>query len=161
MADTMDLWIQTTHAELEHILRRIDGLVLNDQEAFLLADERNLVRAGRKICNYGLRYVIIKKGEHGCIIFHDGEEYALPALPMADVVDPTGAGDSFGGGIMGYLARHGDLEIATFKRAVAWGTVLASFCCEDYDVQRVLRLDKHEAEERYGRYCEMLNLGPE
>lgn len=158
MADTMDLWIQTAHVELEALLQRIDGLVLNDQEAFLLADEHNLVTAGRAIREYGLRYVIIKKGEHGCIIFHEGGEIALPALPLADVVDPTGAGDSFAGGLMGYLAGQGKTDISTFKRAAARGTVLASFCCEDFDVRRMGKLGSDELDERTEAYCSMLDL---
>ena len=161
MADTMDLWIHTTHSELEGLLRRVDGLVLNDQEAYLLAGEHNLIRAGRRICDYGLRYLIVKKGEHGCIIFHEGNEYSLPAVPLADVIDPTGAGDTFAGGVMGHLARQGDLGLATFKKAVAWGTVLASFCCEDYDVRRLRRLATEKAEKRFTRYCDMLRLDGE
>lgn len=158
MADTMDLWIQTAHAELEALLRRIDGLVLNDQEAFLLADEHNLVAAGRKIREFGLRYVIIKKGEHGCIIFHEGGEIALPAMPLAEVIDPTGAGDSFAGGLMGYLAERGNTDLDTFKSAAARGTVLASFCCEDFDVRRMAALARSELDERIEAYCAMLDL---
>ena len=156
MADTMDLWIQTAREALESLLRRLDGLVLNDQEAFLLADDRNLVRAGRKIRDYGLRYVVIKKGEHGCLIFLENDEIYLPALPIAEVVDPTGAGDSFAGGLMGHLAEAGSSDAATFKRAAAWGTVLASLCCEDYDVRRMRDLERPEADRRFRRYCEML-----
>ncbi|MCA8959509.1 MAG: sugar kinase [Planctomycetes bacterium] len=160
MADTMDLWIRIAHGDLEELLRRIDGLVLNDQEAFLLSDCRNLVQAGRKIVDrYDLAILVIKKGEHGCLIFRGGEEINLPALPLGDVVDPTGAGDSFAGGLMGHLARENRTDVETFKRAVAWGTVQASFCCEGFGVDRVARLEWAESEKRYRRYQSMLQIG--
>ncbi|MEM7260884.1 MAG: PfkB family carbohydrate kinase [Planctomycetota bacterium] len=160
MADTMDLWIKISHGDLEALLRRIDGLVLNDEEAFLLSETKNLVQAGRLIAGrYDLEILVIKKGEHGCLIFRDGEEINLPALPIADVVDPTGAGDSFAGGLMGHLAKTGKTDLATFKQAVAWGTVQASFCCEGFGVDRMARLEWSESEERYRRYQSMLDLG--
>ncbi|MFQ5655592.1 MAG: PfkB family carbohydrate kinase [Planctomycetota bacterium] len=158
MADTMDLWIRTAHHDLEALLRRIDGLVLNDQEALLLSSEKNLIRAGRAIREYGLRYLVIKKGEHGATIFHPGGEITLPALPLAEVHDPTGAGDSFAGGILGYLARSGKIDLEHFKRAVAWGTVCAAFGCQAFGVQGILDATREEVEARYAEYCEMLRL---
>jgi sugar/nucleoside kinase (ribokinase family) len=132
--------------------------VLNDQEAFLLSDERDLVRAGRKICDFGLRYVVVKKGEHGALIFHDREVIALPALPITDLVDPTGAGDSFAGGLVGYLASVGRTDLGHFKRAVAWGTVVASFCCEGFGVSRSLEITRESVEDRFDAYRTMLTV---
>lgn len=160
MADTMDLWIQTAHSDLENLIRRIDGLVLNDEEAALLSEEDQVVTAGRKIREkYELRYLVIKKGEHGCIIFHSGGEAALPAVPMATVVDPTGAGDSFAGGLMGYLAQAGATDLEHFKRGVAWGTVMASFCCEGFGVKGMVGLEPASIQKRFASYREMLNVG--
>lgn len=159
MADTMDLWIKIAHSELEDLLRRIDGLVLNDEEAALLTGIDNTIEAGRMIQRkYELRYVILKKGEHGCLIFHDGPDIALPAVPVSQVTDPTGAGDSFAGGVMSYLARAGNTDIDTMKCAVAWGTVMASFCCEDFGVNRMLELRLEDAEARYHHFRSMLTL---
>lgn len=159
MADTMDLWIQTTHGQLESLLRRIDGLVLNDEEAELLSGLDGMIAAGRAIrSKYELRYLVVKKGEHGCIIFHEGGEIALPAWPLASVEDPTGAGDSFAGGLMGYLAKVGSTDLDHFKKAVAWGTVMASFCCERFGVHRMVELELIEAERRYHQFRSMLTL---
>ncbi len=158
MADTMDLWIQTTRNDLESLLGRVDGLVLNDQEAFLLADQKNLIQAGHTIQKFGLRYVIIKKGEHGALLFHQDGVLALPALPLADVQDPTGAGDSFAGGIMGYLASVDSTGLKDFKRAVAWGTVLASYCCGGFGVEPLLNLSFENAAQRFQSYCRMLQV---
>lgn len=159
MADTMNLWVQTAHADLEDLIRRIDGLVLNDEEAALLSEDDRTIPAGRMIREkFGLRYLVIKKGEHGSIIFHDEGEVALPAFPLATVTDPTGAGDSFAGGLMGYLANASDLGLQSFKRGVAWGTVMASFCCEDFGVHRMTRLERSEMQSRFDEYQQMLSL---
>lgn len=158
LADTMDLWIQTENRALHDLLPRLDGLVLNDEEAFLLSDERNLVKAGKKILAMGPRYVVVKKGEHGSMIFHGDEQVALPAQPLAEVHDPTGAGDSFAGGVMGYLAQHGDVTLESFKHAVAWGTVTASFCCEAFGVHGILQADPEAVRERFARFRRMLTI---
>ena len=158
LADTMDLWIQTAHRELVDLLPRLDGLVLNDQEAFLLSDEGNLVQAGRKILSMGPRFVVVKKGEHGSMIFHPDGQIALPAQPLSSVCDPTGAGDSFAGGLMGFLARHGSVDLASFKNAVAWGTVTASFCCEAFGVHGILSADPDGLRARYEEFRSMLTL---
>lgn len=160
MADTMDLWIQIARDDLNSLLERVNGLVLNDQEAFLLSDHKNLVQAGRWIAErYSLQIVVIKKGEHGCLVVWEGEEINLPAFPLADVLDPTGAGDAFAGGAMGHLAREGRTDLAAFKRAVAWGTVTASYCCEGFGVDRIAALEEAEAQQRYDHYRGMLDLG--
>ena len=128
VADTMDHWIVNDRENVLKMLQRIDGLVLNDSEARLLTGDHNLVRAGRDVLRLGPRFVIVKKGEHGATFFSQHETYVLPAFPTADVVDPTGAGDSFAGGMMGYLAEQGNFQPKTLKQAMAYGTVVASFC---------------------------------
>lgn len=159
MADTMDLWIRIEREELNAVLERVNGLVLNDQEAFLLSDHKNLVQAGRWIADrYKLKIVVVKKGEHGCLVIWEGQELNLPAFPLGNVLDPTGAGDAFAGGAMGYLAQEGRTDLETFKRAIAWGTVTASFCCEGFGVNRIAELSEAEARERFDRFRAMLQI---
>ncbi len=127
VADTMNLWIEHERDGLLELLRRVDGLILNDEEARSLTGERNLIEAGRKALDLGPKVVIVKKGEHGAFLFSNFVFYALPAYPISKVIDPTGAGDSFAGGLMGYLARTGDVSLGTLKRGMAYGTVASSF----------------------------------
>ena len=141
VADTMDLWINIQRDELDRLLRRIDGLVLNDSEAKLLTGDENLVRAGHAVRRMGPKFVIIKKGEHGAMFFSEHETYVMPAFPTPDVIDPTGAGDSFAGGMMGYLAEQGNFEPKTLKEAMAYGIVVASFTVEDFSLDRLQRID--------------------
>lgn len=156
MADTMDLWIRETHDELMDLFKRIDGLVLNDSEAKLLTDDENLVRAGHRICQMGPRFVVIKKGEHGAMFFADHETYVLPAFPTGTVVDPTGAGDSFAGGMMGYLAQRDDLSPQTLKEALAHGILVASFNVEDFSLGRLRQIDRRDIALRMDQYRKML-----
>ncbi len=158
VADTMDLWISTQHDELLELLKRIDGLVLNDSEAKLLTDDENLVRAGHKVREMGPRFVIIKKGEHGAMFFSEHETYVMPAYPTADVVDPTGAGDSFAGGMMGYLAEKGNFEPQTLKEAMAYGTLAASFNVEDFSLERFKSIDRADIDQRMQEYRKMLSF---
>ena len=123
VADTMDLWIRTERPELLELLSRVDGLVLNDSEAKLLTGTDNLVKAGQQVLELGPKFVVVKKGEHGAMFFSQHEIYVLPAYPTPAVVDPTGAGDSFAGGMMGYLAEQGNFEPKTLKEAMAYGTL--------------------------------------
>jgi len=156
VADTMDHWIRNEPEELRELLQRIDGLVLNDSEAKLLAEEENLVRAGRKILDLGPTFVVIKKGEHGAMFFSRHEMYVLPAYPTLDVVDPTGAGDSFAGGMMGYLAENNDFSPGTLKQAMAYGIVVASFTVEDFSVDRLLKIRREDIQMRLNEYRKML-----
>jgi sugar/nucleoside kinase (ribokinase family) len=158
VADTMDLWIKTQHEELMTLLRRIDGLVMNDQEARLLTGDSNLVRAGRQIQALGPRFVILKKGEHGAMFFSRDETYVMPAYPTADVIDPTGAGDSFAGGFMGYLAENGDIGPATLKRAMACGIVTASFTVEGFSLDRLEGIDRTAVDCRMRDYRTMMTF---
>ena len=158
VADTMDLWINTERDELMELLRRIGGLVLNDSEAKLLCGDDNLVRAGRAVLDMGPQFVVIKKGEHGAMFFSRHETYVLPAYPTADVVDPTGAGDSFAGGMMGYLAEQGNFEPKTLKEAMAYGILVASFTVEDFSLDRLRRIERADLERRMEDYRRMLTF---
>jgi sugar/nucleoside kinase (ribokinase family) len=158
VADTMDLWIRTQPEQLAELMRRVDGLVLNDSEAKLLAGDENLVRAGHAIRQKGPRFVVIKKGEHGAMFFSQHETYVLPAYPTARVVDPTGAGDSFAGGMMGYLAERGDFEPKTLKEAMAYGMLAASFTVEDFSLDRLKTIERADIERRMEEYRRMLSF---
>jgi sugar/nucleoside kinase (ribokinase family) len=151
VADTMDLWIETTRADLDALLRRVDLLILNDSEAREMTKETSLIRAGRKIRGYGPRYVAIKKGEHGALLFGEDEFFSAGAYPLEDIHDPTGAGDTFAGGFAGYLAAHVQ-ESVTFdvmRKAVIYGSVLASFCVEAFSLERLRKLTHDEIADRY------------
>ncbi len=156
VADTMDHWILNDRVNVLKLLRRINGLVLNDSEAKLLTGDENLVRAGRSVLKFGPRFVVVKKGEHGAMFFSEHETYVLPAYPTCNVVDPTGAGDCFAGGLMGYLAEKGNYEPKTLKEAMAYGTVAASFCVEDFSLDRLQQIDRASIESRMTEYRQML-----
>ncbi len=158
VADTMDFYINTEREALLELLKRINGLVLNDSEAKLLTGEENIVKAGREICFMGPKFVVIKKGEHGALFFTKNEIYVLPAYPTETVVDPTGAGDSFAGGMMGYLAEQGDFDSATLKKALAYGTVVASFNVEDFSLDRMQAIEREDIEKRMEVYRHMLTF---
>jgi len=156
VCDTMNLWIKTTREELCKTLAAVDGVVLNDAEAKLLTTENLLVRAGRQIQRMGPKLVLIKKGEHGALMFHGNDVWALPALPTADLVDPTGAGDSFAGGTMGYLAKVGNYGAETIKAAIAHGAVAATFAIEAFSLDGLRRATPDDFNARFKQYCRML-----
>ncbi|WP_425398801.1 PfkB family carbohydrate kinase [Aeoliella sp.] len=158
VADTMDLWIQTQRDDLEELMRQLDGLVLNDSEAKLITDTENLVEAGHAVREMGPRFVVIKKGEHGAMFFSEHETYVLPAYPTPDVIDPTGAGDSFAGGMMGYLAEQDDFEPNTLKRAMAYGTLAASFNVEGFGLERMQQITRDDIDRRMSEYEKMLSF---
>jgi sugar/nucleoside kinase (ribokinase family) len=158
VADTMNLWIETERDTLYALLREVDGLVLNDGEARMLTDQINLVRAGRAVLEFGPKFVIIKKGEHGALFVSREGMFVMPAYPLAEVVDPTGAGDSFAGGFMGYLASTGKSDQAGLKRAMAFGTVVASFNVEDFSLNRFQRTGRDEIERRLESYRTMMSF---
>jgi sugar/nucleoside kinase (ribokinase family) len=149
VADTMDLWIDNERDGLLALLRRIDGVILNDSEVKQLTGKTNLIQAGRAALELGPKMVIVKKGEHGCFVFSNFFHYALPAYPTEDVVDPTGAGDSFAGGFMGYLANCDSISLANMQRAVGYGTVTASLTVESFGVDRLAAADRAMVDRRY------------
>ena len=150
VADTMDLWIETTRADLDALLPRVDLLILNDSEARELTKETSLIKAGRKIRASGPKYVAIKKGEHGALLFGDDEFFSCGAYPLEDIHDPTGAGDTFAGGVAGYLASaRGVPTFANLRRAVIYGSVLASFNVEAFSLERMRTLTMEEIKARY------------
>jgi len=157
LADTMDFWITSTHDDLMKLLPRLDGLLLNDSEASLLTGEDHMVKAGRKIREMGPKFVIVKRGEHGAMLISGDGVFVIPAWPTEHVVDPTGAGDSFAGGILGYLIAHpDDPQHGRLRRAMAYGTVIASLCVEDFGPNRLQRTDRKEIDERVEKYRTML-----
>ena len=158
VADTMDLWIKTAHGDLMTLLKRIDGLVMNDSEAKLLTGDENLVRAGHAVRKMGPKFVVIKKGEHGAMFFSEHETYVMPAYPTPDVVDPTGAGDSFAGGMMGYLAEKGNFAPRTLKEALAYGVLVASFTVEDFSLDRLKQIERADLNRRMDEYKQMLSF---
>ena len=158
VADTMELWIQNTHADLMKLFQRIDGLVINDSEAKMLTGTDNLVLAGHKVREMGPRFVVIKKGEHGAMFFSEHETYVLPAYPTEKVIDPTGAGDSFAGGMMGYLAQNDNFDPETLKTAMAYGILVASFNVEGFGLERMQQINTEDIEQRMTMYRRMLNF---
>ncbi|HRU07177.1 MAG TPA: PfkB family carbohydrate kinase [Candidatus Brocadiia bacterium] len=158
MADTMDLWIEKTRPELLALLKRVDAVVLNDSEARQLSGKSNLITASRAILGLGPKTVIVKKGEHGAMLVTRDSFFALPAYPCETVRDPTGAGDSFAGGVMGWLAKAGKTDAPTLKAALACGTIMASFCVEDFGVGRLTSVQIKDVEKRLLDYRGMLSF---
>ncbi len=158
VADTMNLWIQTERKELDKLLTKVQGLVLNDGEARLLTEKKNLIAAARDVIKMGPKFVVIKKGEHGCLMVSDSETFALPAFPTLAVVDPTGAGDSFAGGMMGYLATQSSLSAATIKRALAFGTVVASFTVGDFSIGGLAATTREKIDDRWQEFKNIMNF---
>ena len=154
VADTMDLWINGEPAALRSLLARLDGLVLNDSEAKLLSGEPNLIAAGRAVAKMVRQFVVLKKGEHGSLLFAGGEVYPMPGYPTANVVDPTGAGDSFAGAMMGHLSAEDRCDVGALRRAIAYGTVTASFGLEDFSLNRFLRTTRQEIDVRLREFLD-------
>jgi sugar/nucleoside kinase (ribokinase family) len=152
----MDLWIETTRADLDALLPRVDLLILNDSEARELTKETSLIKAGRKIRASGPKYVAIKKGEHGALLFGEDQFFSCGAYPLEDIHDPTGAGDSFAGGMAGYLAASpGIPDFGNLRRAVIYGSVLASFNVEAFSLERLRTLTMDEIRARYEMFRAM------
>jgi sugar/nucleoside kinase (ribokinase family) len=153
--DTMNHWIDERREDLIELLPRIDILTLNDEEARMLTGEHNLVRAGRGILKMGPKTALIKRGEYGVLQFSKEGMFAVPAYPLEEVVDPTGAGDSFAGGMMGFLARNGRVTESALRTAVVYGSVLASYDVEDFGLRRLERLSWEEIDQRYRAFIEL------
>lgn len=158
VVDTMDLWIETARDELVALLGRVDGLVLNDEEAKLLTGEVNLISAGNALLEMGPKLVMVKKGEHGCFLFNQYFQFALPAYPTSQVVDPTGAGDSFAGGFMGYLAGNGRVSLHKLKKAMAYGTVTASLNVESFGTDRLAAASRSAIDSRFEEFLQFVTF---
>lgn len=158
LADTMNLWIETEREALQDLLKEVDGLLLNDEEARMLSGEKNLIAAGKRILDLGPKVVIVKKGEHGSFLFSTYQFFALPAYPLDRVVDPTGAGDSFAGGLMGSLARGRAVTIGNIKRGMVYGTITASFTVQQFGTGAVAALDARTAEARYEEFLQFVSM---
>jgi sugar/nucleoside kinase (ribokinase family) len=156
--DTMNLWINIKRADLEQVLAKTHTIMLNDEEARMLAGEHNLRRAAAHILKLGPSSVIIKRGDAGALLFHGGGVFAAPAMPLADVKDPTGAGDSFAGGLMGYLAYAGDLSPATIRTAMIMGSVMGSFAVEKFSVDGIRGLTSAQIQQRFDEMAELAHF---
>ncbi len=157
-ADTMNLWINIKRSELEQMLAKVHTLMINDEEARLLAEEHNLRRAAAKILKMGPQSIIIKRGDAGALLFHGGGAFAAPAMPLNDVKDPTGAGDSFAGGLMGYLAYAGDLSPRTIRTAMIMGSVMGGFAVEQFSVDGLRDLTAARIQQRFDELAELAHF---
>ena len=157
-ADTMNLWIETAREDLDALLKQIDCLVINDSEARLYTDQYELLRAGKAIQAKGPKTVIIKKGEHGALVMSQDGNFSIPAHPLEFVIDPTGAGDTFAGGIMGYLAASGSVTRDSLRRAVAYGSVVASFTCQDFSLDALKKTSRADIDNRFKELLELVHI---
>ena len=158
VCDTMDFWISGKREALLETLTKVDVLIINDSEARELVDDYNLARAANQILDLGPRAVVIKRGEHGATLITNDTYFSVPAFPVLTVIDPTGAGDSFAGGFVGYLAKSQDTSDTGLKNAMVHGSVMASFNVEDFSIRRLESLTQHEIDLRYERFIDMLTL---
>lgn len=161
VTDTMNLWIETTYDDLLKVLQKTNALIINDSEARLLAKEANLIKAARIIREMGPEILIIKKGEHGALLFNDETVFSAPAYPLESVFDPTGAGDTFVGGFAGYLHKTGDITPENMKRAVIYGSAMASFCVEQFSTKGLEDLDKLQIHDRFSGFREISRFDDE
>jgi len=153
--DTMNFWMDIALDDLLDTIKMVDVLSINDEEARQLSGEYSLVKAAKKILTMGPKYLIIKKGEHGALLFHEDQVFSTPALPLAEVFDPTGAGDAFAGGFIGYLAKVGSINFNNMKNAIIFGSALASFCVEKFGTERILNLTDAQIEERIKEFVKL------
>ncbi|TSA49159.1 MAG: sugar kinase [Sphingobacteriales bacterium] len=156
--DTMNFWMETAKADLDEMIKLVDILTVNDAEARELSGEYSLVKAAKKIMAMGPRYLIIKKGEHGALLFHENNVFFAPALPLEEVYDPTGAGDAFAGGFIGYLAQSSDISFDSMKRAIIYGSALASFTVEKFGTERLMNLSHDEIENRIQEFVDLVQF---
>ncbi len=156
--DTMNFWMNVAMDDLKKVLLKIDVLLVNDSEARELSGEFSLVKAAAKIMEMGPKYLIIKKGEHGALLFYNGQVFYAPALPLEDVFDPTGAGDTFAGGFIGHLAKTKDISFENMKTAIIVGSAMASFCVEKFGVQRLKEISKNDIDERLQEFVQLVSF---
>jgi sugar/nucleoside kinase (ribokinase family) len=156
--DTMNFWMDVALADLKETLKMVDVLTINDAEARQLSGEYALALAAKKILQMGPKYLIIKKGEHGALLFHSNQVFFAPALPLEVVFDPTGAGDTFAGGFIGYLAKTGDISFDNMKRAIIYGSAMASFCVEKFGTERLIELTPDEIGDRVQEFIDLVQF---
>ncbi len=156
--DTMNFWMDIAMDALKKVIAKVDVLTINDEEARQLSGEYSLVRAAQVIHDMGPKYLIIKKGEHGALLFNDELMFYTPAMPLLEVKDPTGAGDTFAGGFAGYLDMTGDTSFENMKRAVVYGSAMASFCVEAFSLEKLKTLDKEQIDQRIGKFEELMSV---
>ncbi|MFC2652671.1 MAG: PfkB family carbohydrate kinase, partial [Capnocytophaga gingivalis] len=144
VSDTMNYWIDHSFEQLKEVIQKTDVLTVSDQEAFAITQEKVLLKAVEKLQQMGATYIIIKRGEHGAMLFHEDKSFYTPALPLCKVCDPTGAGDTFAGGFVGYMAQTGDISFENMKNGLVYATVLASFCVEEVGASKLLTINKEE-----------------
>lgn len=159
--DTMNFWMNTAMSDLLQVLKKVDVLTINDEEARQLSGEHSLVKAAMVIHKMGPKFLVIKKGEHGALLFYEGKVFFAPALPLAEVTDPTGAGDTFAGGFMGWLARTGDISMENMRRAIIYGSVMASFCVEKFGVERLQELTPTMIQSRLQQFADLVHFNTE
>lgn len=159
VCDTIEFWINGSRDDVVKMIEMTDGVVINDNEARLLCKEANLAKCAKKIMSWGSKFAIIKKGENGAILFtKEGLVFPAAAFFLDEIVDPTGAGDSFAGGFLGHIAHKGMMDFATMKEAVIYGNVMGSFAVEDFGIKRLLSITKDDVEDRYGKYCNLVQF---
>ncbi|HEU4632589.1 MAG TPA: PfkB family carbohydrate kinase, partial [Flavisolibacter sp.] len=156
--DTMNFWMESALDDLKEVMTMIDVLLVNDSEARELSHEFSLVKAAKKIMTMGPKYLIIKKGEHGALLFHGDQVFFAPALPLEDVFDPTGAGDTFAGGFIGHLAKTKDISFENMKTAIIVGSAMASFCVEKFGTERLKEITKEDIDKRLAQFRELVNF---
>lgn len=156
--DTMNFWMDVAMDLLLNVIAKVDVLTINDEEARQLSGEYSLVKAAEKIHAMGPKFLVIKKGEHGALLFHDGNIFFAPALPLAQVFDPTGAGDTFAGGFMGFLAKTDNPSYENMKKAIIYGSAMASFCVEEFSISRMKNLSDEEIEDRIDKFRKMMEF---
>ena len=156
--DTMNFWMDIAMSDLEAVLKKVDVLMINDAEARQLSGQFSLVKAAKVILEMGPKFLVIKKGEHGALLFHEDHVFFAPALPLEEVFDPTGAGDTFAGGFIGYLAKTGDISFGNMKTAIIVGSALASFCVEKFGPNRMKEITKADIDQRLHEFVQLVNF---
>lgn len=156
--DTMNFWMETAMPELEEVLKEVDVLLINDAEARQLSGQYSLVKAAKTILTMGPKFLVVKKGEHGALLFYNDQVFFAPALPLEDVFDPTGAGDTFAGGFMGHLAKTKDISFENMKTAIIVGSAMASFCVEKFGPTRLKEISKEDIDRRIRQFHELVNF---
>ena len=156
--DTMNFWMETAMADLEAVLKKVDVLLVNDSEARQLSGQYSLVKAAKTIMGMGPKYLVVKKGEHGALLFHGDKVFVAPALPLEEVFDPTGAGDTFAGGFVGHLAKTKDISFENMKTAIIVGSAMASFCVEKFGTTRMKEISKDDIQSRIQQFVDLVNF---